>query len=86
MKRFFKRLYYGLDVLVVNTGGFLGGLLLIILHCKAITTSTGWTSVLFFIGMIMIAVLLIVGVVCIGESVEEYKQLKKDKEKEDNNA
>lgn len=82
VKRFFKRLGYSFGVFYEVTVAAFGILLAIALGFE-ITEVSGWLVVLYFVFLITTIVIAISYLYSIGKKVEEYKQLKEAKERED---
>jgi len=83
MKHFFKLLYYGFGVFIESIGNTLGAVLLCVL-CYYFYTTDGM-SLLYFTGLIVTGIVTVSRIYYLGTYVEEYKQLKEAKEKEDDN-
>lgn len=84
MKRFFKRLGYGLDRVLVMLLFVIFPLLFAIGSFSNINKYSGWYVVLFFTASLAGVFWCLLGIYTIGTETDEYKRLKK--EKEDNNA
>ena len=84
MKRFFKRLGYGLDKVLTILLFVVFPLLFAIDSFFNIDKYSGWYVVWFFTGSVAGVFWCLLGIYTIGTEIDEYKQLKKDKEKENN--
>lgn len=83
MKRFVKRLWYGIEyVFIVPFGVFLETIVAVSFFCE-ISELSGWVVALYLVSAIIAVIMAISCLISIGKDIEEYKQLKEAKERED---